>query len=282
VMAARDLYYMHANMMLTQELVEGRNLIVDLFKVPRIRRATFASFIVMFMQQFCGVNVLAYYSSQVFQASGVSVKNSIIFSLGFGILNFLFAIPALYTIDTFGRRNLLLFTFPFLFIFNLMIGFAAFAPLGSTASTALVAVGSYMFAVFYSPGEGPVPFTYSAEAFPLTHREVGMSWATSVTWCFNFVLSISFPSMNNTFKQQGTFGWYAVWCLIGFVFVLLYLPETKQLTLEELDQVFSVRTADHAKYQWKNMIISFKRVILRKDIPKLSPLYQMDDDSIDA
>ena len=53
----------------------------------------------------------------------------------------------------------------------------------------------YIFAMFYSPGEGPVPFAYSAEVFPLSHREVGMSWAVTVCLGFAAVLSITFPRM---------------------------------------------------------------------------------------
>lgn len=272
--AARDIFRIYVGVQLEQEAQKGRNLIKDLFVVPRVRRATVASGLVMFMQQFCGVNVIAFYSSQVFTNAGFSTKKAFASSLGFGAVNWVFAIPAIYTIDTFGRRNLLLFTFPFLCIFNLMTGFSGFAASGSTANIVLVSLGIYLYGIFYSPGEGPVPFTYSAEAFPLYIRDVGMSWATSVTWGFDFVLSISFPTLLVTFKQQGAFGWYAAWCIIGWVLILLILPETKQLTLEELDQVFSVRTRDHARYQLNAFNNSFQRKVMRRNIPRLPPLYE--------
>ena len=72
----------------------------------------------MFMQQFCGVNVIAYYSSQIFLDGGFSPISALSASLGFGLVNWLFAIPAIYTIDTFGRRNLLLTTFPLVSTFR--------------------------------------------------------------------------------------------------------------------------------------------------------------------
>lgn len=78
----------------------------------------------MFMQQFCGVNIIAYYSSSIFSKSGFSDVQAIGASLGFGAINFLFAIPAVYTIDTFGRRNLLLSTFPLMACCLLLTGFA--------------------------------------------------------------------------------------------------------------------------------------------------------------
>lgn len=66
-----------------------------------------------------------------------------------------------------------------------------------------------------------------------------MSLATATTWFFNFVLSITYPSLQTAFTPTGAFGWYAGWNIVGFVAVLLFLPETKGLSLEELDQVFS-------------------------------------------
>lgn len=127
-----------------QEIAAKRgNRFLELFTIPRNRRASLACFIVMFMQQFCGVNVIAYYSSNVFAQSGFSNIQAILAGWGFGarkllshrlnsdedltcllIVNFLFAIPAVYTIDTFGRRNLLLTTFPLMSVFLLMTGFS--------------------------------------------------------------------------------------------------------------------------------------------------------------
>jgi MFS family permease len=98
--------------------------ILELFTVPRNRRASLASFIVMFMQQFCGVNVIAYYSSSVFSQAGLSDIQAILGSWGFGMLNFIFALPAVYTIDTFGRRFLLLTTFPAMSVCLLLTGMA--------------------------------------------------------------------------------------------------------------------------------------------------------------
>jgi MFS family permease len=150
--------------------------------------------------------------------------------MGTGILNWVFALPAFFTIDTWGRRNLLLFTFPFLAICLFWAGFSFWIDEGiehSKKRVAMVTTGMYLFEVFYSPGEGPVPFTYSAEAFPLHVREVGMSWATATTWCFNFILSFTWPSLLRAFRPQGAFSWYAAWCLIGWVLVLLFVPETK-------------------------------------------------------
>ena len=180
IQAARDLYYVHVNLEVENAIKRGRNLITEMITVPRNRRAALASWIVMFMQQFCGVNVIMYYSSVIFtQDGGFSQRSGILASLGAGIINWIFALPAVYTIDTFGRRNLLLTTFPLMSFFLFFTGSAFFIPDSeSTARLACVALGIYLFMIVYSPGEGPVPFTYSAECFPLYIRDVGMSFAT--------------------------------------------------------------------------------------------------------
>ncbi|OBZ66984.1 Arabinose-proton symporter [Grifola frondosa] len=283
--AARDLYYIHVMLEAEKEIQTGRNLFLELFTVARNRRATLASTIVMFMQQFCGVNVIAYYSSNIFSQANFTNVQALIASWGFGMLNWVFAFPAVYTIDTFGRRNLLLTTFPLMAVFLLMTGFAFWIPEGN-ARIAVVALGIYLFTMAYSPGEGPVPFTYSAEAFPLYVRDIGMAWATSVLWFFNFVVAITFPRLLGAFKPQGAFGWYAGWNVIGFFLILFFLPETKALSLEELDQgAFSLLSslllprsrADarmHAAYQLKALPRNIKKYFLRMRVDDLPPLYE--------
>ncbi|KAH9442387.1 hypothetical protein MJO28_015285 [Puccinia striiformis f. sp. tritici] len=276
--ASRDLFYIAKLLEIENESLQGRNLLTDMWRVPRVRRAAQASGLVMFMQQFCGVNVIAYYSSQVFIEAGFNRKAALLTTMGTGLVNWIFAIPALYTIDTFGRRNLLLTTFPAMAVCLLATGMAFYIPNDGPDDhrrVGVVAASIYLYMAFYSPGEGPVPFTYSAEAFPLYIRDFGMSYATAVCWFFNFILAITFPLMLTAFKPQGAFGWYAGWCIIGWVAVFFTLPETKALTLEELDYVFSVPTAKHASYQVKNLMWCIKKYILRQPVKPLPPLYQL-------
>ncbi|KAK7183843.1 hypothetical protein PSPO01_10179 [Paraphaeosphaeria sporulosa] len=226
---------------------------LELWTVPRNRRAMLASEIVMFMQQFCGVNVIAYYSSRIFSDSGFSDQSALAASLGFGVINFFFAIPAMYTIDTFGRRSLLLSIFPFMALFLLFTGFSLWVP-SANARVACIALGIYLFGVVYSP---PCPFYM---------RTIGISLATATMWFFNGLLSITWPSLQRAFKPQGAFGWYAARNIIGWVLVLLFMPETKGETLEELDQIFSVPTSVRAAYVLRQIPCFFKRYLLRQDI----------------
>ncbi|KAL6851776.1 sugar transporter domain-containing protein [Trichoderma novae-zelandiae] len=261
IQAARDLYYIQC--LLDQEvlLVEKAGLkvtnnvftrFVELFTIPRIRRATWASGIVMIAQQMCGINIISFYSSTIFKQSGISDYTALWASFGFGIINFLFAWPAVWTIDTFGRRALLLFTFPNMFWTLLAAGLCYLIEpdvVNSTPRIAAVATFVYLFAAFYSPGEGPVPFMYSAEVFPLSHREIGMSWAVATNNFWASVLSLTFPRMLTAMSATGAFSFYAGLNLIALALIFLFVPETKQKTLEELDYVFSVSDRRHARYQ---------------------------------
>ncbi|KAI6019317.1 hypothetical protein PISMIDRAFT_100070 [Pisolithus microcarpus 441] len=277
VQAARDLYYIHILLEAENEMKKGRNRIVEMFTIPRNRNAALASWIVMFGQQFCGVNVIAYYSSNIFAQSGFSNTSALAATFGFGALNWLFALPAVFTIDTFGRRNLLLFTFPCMAACLLITGFS-FWNTFEKGRVAGVSIGIYLFAIFYSPGEGPVPFTYSAEAFPLYIRDIGMSFATATTWFWNFVLSITWPSLVLAFKAQGAFGWYAAWCMVLWFLILLFVRETKGKTLEELDQVFSVPARVHAAYGLRQIPYGIKKFILFQN-PTPEELYQPESES---
>ncbi|CCM02481.1 uncharacterized protein FIBRA_04581 [Fibroporia radiculosa] len=196
----------------------------------------------MFMQQFCSVNVIAYYSSNIFDA-GFSNYQAPLASWGFGMLNRLFAFPAVWTIDTFGRHSLLLTTFPLMEIFLLMTGFSFYIPKGKT-QVAVVAVGIYLYTMAYSPGEGSVPFAYSAEAYPLYVRDVGMSFSTTMLWLLPTATSSRSPSRASApvrCIQRVLSGVRRVEHMY-FVAILLFVPVTKALSLEKLDQVFSVPT----------------------------------------
>jgi len=280
IQAARDLYYIHAQLIIEQDIVGKNNYVtrfIQLFTIPRVRRATLASFIVMLAQQMCGINIIAFYSSTIFAQAGASALGALLASFGFGFVNFIFAWPAFFTIDTYGRRTLLLFTFPNMAWTLLAAGFCFYIPRDSKAHLGLIATFIYIFAAFYSPGEGPVPFTYSAEVFPLSHREVGMSWAVATCLFWAAVLSITFPRILAAFGQTGAFGFYAGLNVIAFCLIFLFLPETKQRTLEELDYVFAVPTHVHARYQLtKALPWWFKRWVLFQKNATCEPLYTFD------
>jgi MFS family permease len=219
---------------------------------------------------------MAFYSSTIFSESGADLVTSLLASFGFGLINFVFAFPAIWTIDTFGRRGLLLFTFPNMCWSLLVAGMCYFIPKSSKAHLGLVALFTYIFAAFYSPGEGPVPFTYSAEVFPLSHREIGMSWAVATNNFWATVVSLTLPRQLRAFSTSGAFGFYAAMNLIAFFMIFLWLPETKQRSLEELDYVFGVSTRRHMKFQvFEVAPWWFRRYILRRANLPSPQLYKL-------
>ncbi|KAL9627172.1 MAG: hypothetical protein Q9204_006759, partial [Flavoplaca sp. TL-2023a] len=255
--AARDLYYIHAQVRLEELMLgdgdissaEGKeqytssgryaNRFIQLFTIARIRRATLASSVVMIAQQMCGINVVAFYSSTLFTDANASERSALLVSWGFGLINFAFAWPAVRSIDRFGRRNLLLFTFPHMAWTLLAAGFSFYIPDESPAHLGMITFFIYLFAAFYSPGEGPVPFTYSAEAFPLFHREVGMSLAVSINLFWAAVLTVVYPKLSDALTPTGAIGFFAGLNMIAFLMIFLWVPETKQRTLEELDYIYT-------------------------------------------
>uniref|UniRef100_A0A8H7TMK6 Major facilitator superfamily (MFS) profile domain-containing protein n=1 Tax=Bionectria ochroleuca TaxID=29856 RepID=A0A8H7TMK6_BIOOC len=136
-----------------------------LFKTRRLRNAVWSTSTVALAQQLCGINVFAFYSNVVFNGTDSTIDKPMLYSFGFGAINFLFCLPAMRTIDTFGRRTWLLATLPIMGI--LLAGAAGAFPLDdSTVVSTRVAAGISLILIFvavYSPGLGPIPFTLASE-----------------------------------------------------------------------------------------------------------------------
>ncbi|GAA5860308.1 hypothetical protein JCM1840_002856 [Sporobolomyces johnsonii] len=95
-----------------------------------------------------------------------------------------------------------------------------------------------------------------------------MALATATTWLFNFVVALTFPLLLVSFTSTGAFCWFAGWNALLFFLVLLFLPETKQRTLEELDEVFSMSTRRLALYGAATPWYQFQRIVLRRRIKR--------------
>ncbi|KAJ5886290.1 Major facilitator superfamily domain general substrate transporter [Penicillium subrubescens] len=172
-----------------------------LFQNPRTRRACMAAFIVMASQQLCAINVLAFYSSSLFDSdknhSSVKWYNF----EGFGLANFLFTFPAYKFIDNRGRRFLLLISFVGMTL-SLIVVSGVFYITDQKIRMGLVTFFSVIiFTFFYSIGAGPIPFTLSAEVFPLCVREVGMSFSVMINFLGLGLLVLFVPKLANIFGR---------------------------------------------------------------------------------
>lgn len=191
--------------------------------------------------------------------------------MGCGILNFVGAIPAFFTIDRFGRRKLLITTLPCLG-FLLFITAASFKFSVQETKVGVLLTMLYAFMLAYSPGMGPVPFTYCAEVFSLSARPLGMASATAITWMFNFVISFTFPAMMKSMGTDGAFCFYGACNFAGAIYVWFYFPETKERSLEALDSVFSGTNRAHARRQWVILRHEFQKNILCMDVKPLTDI----------
>lgn len=276
IQCARDMYAIHAQLSLESQVLSKNNYatrFTQLFTIPRVRRANLAAFTVMIAQQMCGINIIAFYSTTIFKDANMGDFEALLGSFGFGMVNWLFAFPAFWTIDTFGRRSLLLFTFPQMTWTLLAAGLSTLIAPGITR-TALVSLFVYLFGAFYSPGEGPVPFTYSAEVYPLSHREMGMGFAVATCLFWAAILGMTFPFILKRLGVVGAFGLYAGFNVVAFIMILFWVPETKQRSLEELDWVFALPTSRFARYQVEKAIPYFiRRWIFFDRKATLEPLY---------
>ncbi|KAF2108039.1 hypothetical protein BDV96DRAFT_505178 [Lophiotrema nucula] len=280
VIAARELYYAHCQISEEHNAFAGVTLgrrIKDLFVVPRLRRATIASAVIVISQQFSGINIMAFYSSTIFAEAGYGTKECLLVSMGFGLIMFVFAIPAVYTMDTFGRRNLLLVTFPNMAWCLLAAGFCFLISENVSARVPLIAFFIFLFTALYGPGMGPLPSIYFSEAFPLSHREIGAALTICINNAVGSALTLSFPSLLVKTTPTGAFGFYAALNVVAFVMIFFLVPETMQRTLEELDFIFSVPTRRHIAYQLKTWLPWWvRRYVLWQRGPKLEPFYQLE------
>ncbi|KAJ5672144.1 hypothetical protein N7507_001271 [Penicillium longicatenatum] len=280
LIAARDLYYAHCQVMTERDAFSGKSLGHhgwELFSIPRLRRAMISSAIIVTAQQFSGINIMSFYSSTIFSEAGYSTRDCLLASLGFGLTTFIFAFPAVWTMDTFGRRNLLLFTFPNMAWCLLAAGLCFLIPSDSSARVPLIALFIYLFTALYGPGMGPIPSIYFSEAFPLSHRELGAAFTICVNNAVGSALTLSFPSLLAKITPTGAFGFYAGLNVLAFVTIFLVVPETMQRTLEEFDYTFGVPIYRHARYQIGTWLPWFiRRYVLFRRSAKLEPLYRLE------
>ncbi|KAF4958512.1 hypothetical protein FSARC_11013 [Fusarium sarcochroum] len=240
-----------------------------LFTRRRLRNALWSSCTVALSQQLCGINVFAFYSNGMFSEYGV--KTSMGYSFGFGGVNFFFALLAMRSIDIIGRRRWLLSTLPMMSIFLMAATIAyAVAPQQQDAGDQPkpeAATSGSIAGIIFIYRLGPIPFTLASESFPLKNREAGASVAISINLFFAGLLTILLPRINAVFEMAGTLGFFAGLNIVAFVLIFFFVEETKQLTLEELDQVFDNPKSRFAHYQLAKRLpfISKKYLLWRKD-----------------
>ena len=187
--------------------------------------------VIAVFQQWCGTNVIFNYAQEIFVGAGFDVDGMFINIVITGIANVAFTVVALYTIEKWGRRTLMLIGAGGLGLIYLTLGACYFVGLTGFLMVALVVAAISVYAMTL----GPVTWTLLAEIFPNRIRGVAMATCTFALWVGCCTLTFSFPSMNAALGSSGTFWIYSAICACAFIFLWKRCPETKGKSLEELE-----------------------------------------------
>ena len=195
-------------------------------------RVLLLGLVIAVFQQWCGTNVIFNYAQEIFVGAGFDVDGMFINIVITGIANVVFTFVALYTIERWGRRTLMLIGAGGLGLIYLTLGTCYFLEVKGFAMVCLVVTAISVYAMTL----GPVTWTLLAEIFPNRIRGVAMATCTFALWVGCCTLTFSFPSMNAALGSSGTFWIYSGICLCAFLFLFRRCPETKGKSLEELEK----------------------------------------------
>ncbi len=190
-------------------------------------------------QQFVGINVVMYYAGNIFRNMGASVNTSLIQTIIVGLINMLFTIVAIFTVDRFGRKPLMIIGAIVMALSMLSLGFSFYS--GNTGITALIFMLS--FTAGFAMSWGPVTWVLLSEIYPNTIRGA-MSLPGAALWIANLIVSWTFPIMNDNmflvskFNHGFSFWIYGLMGLLAAGFVYRYIPETKGKTLEDIEKIW--------------------------------------------
>lgn len=214
--------------------------------VPSNRKRITVGVIIFIFMQMAGSNAINYFSPRIFKSIGLTGQSTGLYATGiYGIVRLVFIFAAMYYIvDRFGRRKMLIGG-------GIVMGFSMWLigtyvkianPTASThphltagGYTAITFI--YVYAVGWSLSFAGVPWIYCSEIFPLPIRGIGMALCAATHWLFNFVIARSVPYMISNIGY-GTYFVFASCLTVSIAFVYFFMPETKGLSLEEIDVLF--------------------------------------------
>lgn len=201
----------------------------------KYRRPILLALMVASFNQLSGINALIYYTADIFAMAGAGRTSALLQSVTIGFTNLVFTMVAMTVIDRFGRRRLLLVGATGL---AACLGLAAYAFANRLGGT-LVLVSLIGYIAFFAFSQGSVIWVYLSEIFPNRVRARGQAlgsfthwfWAAAVSWTFPMIAEVS---------GAFAFAFFAVMMLLQFVLVLLYLPETKGVSLEQIQRTLGI------------------------------------------
>lgn len=208
----------------------------EIFK-PWILPVLFLGAMLGFIQQVTGINTIIYYAPSIFQLAGFpDASSSILATVGIGIVNVLATIFAVLYLDKLGRRPLLLTGLVGMCVS--LLGLSLAFQSGTDASLLRwIAMGcTFLYIICFAFSLGAILWLVVSEIFPLEVRATAMGVAVFSCWLWNFIVSSTFLTLLNALGPSMTFLVYALMCVFSFAFCYYKVPETKGVTLEEIEE----------------------------------------------
>ncbi len=184
-------------------------------------------------QQWCGINIIFNYAQEIFVSAGYSINDLFMNIVITGSINLVFTLVAMGTVDKIGRKKLMLFGSAALAIIYALLGYFYYTNVTGFPLLLLVLLAIAIYAMSLAP----ITWVILSEIFPNKIRGVAMSVATFALWIASALLVQTFPIFNEYLGTSGTFWIYGIICALGFVFVFKKLPETKNKSLEEIEEL---------------------------------------------
>jgi MFS family permease len=206
----------------------------ELFE-PRMLTVLVLGVTLAVLQQWCGINVIFYYATEIFKKAGYAVSEALLNIVAIGAVNLVFTVIALFSVDRFGRRILMIIGFAGLAMLHTCIGLLSYYHLQGlpVLVLTLAAIGCYGLSL------APITWVVLSEIFPNRIRGAALSISVIALWAACFILTFTFPLLRDRLGLAGTFWIYAAICAAGLIFVLFRLPETKGKSLEEIEHALT-------------------------------------------
>ncbi len=188
-------------------------------------------------QQFVGINVVLYYAPRIFESmAGVGKDASMLQTIVMGLVNVVFTLLAIFTVDKWGRKPLLITGSIGMAIG--MIALSIFSYFNIIGISTLIFI--IVFTASFMMSWGPICWVLIAEIFPNKIRGQAVAIAVAAQWAANFLISSTYPPMMQ-YSGVVTYGFYGAMAILSAIFVWRMVPETKGKTLEELEAVVSTK-----------------------------------------
>ncbi|MDR1091615.1 MAG: sugar porter family MFS transporter [Prevotella sp.] len=204
----------------------------SLFKGKLAKILVIGSLLAAF-QQITGINVIINYAPAIFEMTGVAGDIALIQSIYVGIVNLLFTLVAVWLVDRLGRKVLLLCGCAGM-ILSLLYLIYTFIVSSANGIGALIAVLCYIG--FFAASLAPVMWVVTSEIYPSRIRGTAMSVSTGISWLCTFLTVQFFPWILNNLGGSVAFGIFAVFSIAAFIFIQVYIPETKGKSLEQIEK----------------------------------------------